>query len=251
MRRIAIASLLLVIGVLLAALPALAAVRSVESASFYFKDLSTGSTSQIVVNAGDQLAVTAIDGGGGTPHTVEIAELGISSGKMAQGSTYTTPPLTTPGTFLMVCKFHKDRGHTISLVVQGQATTTTTTTTFTTSTTSTTTTTAPTTKTSTTTTAAPVDQTKTPSTTQAGGGALGATDTTTGGSGGSDPNQKSTASTTEGSDTTIAAGSPAAAEAGLTGNDRTVWLRSVWLWLFATVPLGSLAWLVTRRSTNT
>ena len=124
------------------AAPALAALVNVSVGSYFYEDATVGD-GQVVINAGDQLKFTFVDGGKGTPHTVEIDELGIHSGAVGTGNTFTTGAITQPGTYVLYCKPHRNRGHETTLVVLAveptttttQATTTTTTTQATTTTT--------------------------------------------------------------------------------------------------------------------
>jgi hypothetical protein len=58
-----------------------------------------------------------LDGGPGTPHTVDVDELGIHSGSLGAGKTFTTRPIDKAGTFILYCKQHDQRGHKTSLIV--------------------------------------------------------------------------------------------------------------------------------------
>lgn len=104
-------------SVLVATPSAQSAVRDVKVGNFYFDDASPGDG---IVEAlqGDQLRFTVLDGGPGTPHTVEIDELGIHSGSLAAGETFTTPPLNRAGTYSLYCKPHQNRGHKATLVIR-------------------------------------------------------------------------------------------------------------------------------------
>lgn len=118
------------------AAPALAGVVNVSVGSYFYEDATVGD-GQVVINAGDQLQFTFVDGGKGTPHTVEIDELGIHSGAVGTGNSFTTGAITQPGTYVLYCKPHRNRGHITTLVVLAVDSTTTTTTTQATTTTTT------------------------------------------------------------------------------------------------------------------
>lgn len=122
---------LLVLFMSAGALVGLAAVVNISSGSFYFEDVTVGD-GQITANVGDQLRFVTEDAGRGTPHTVEIPGLGISSGPLATNSTYVTVAIAKPGTYQLFCKPHRNKGHETTLIVTGQAITTTTATTTTT-----------------------------------------------------------------------------------------------------------------------
>jgi plastocyanin len=98
-----------------------AATITVHTGSYYFEDATVGD-GKIVASVGDRLQFLIEDGGRGTPHTVEIDELGIHSGALGTSSTYTTPVLIQPGTFLLYCKPHQNKGHYTNLVVLAAAT---------------------------------------------------------------------------------------------------------------------------------
>ena len=177
--------------------PAGASLRQIAVGNFYFEDETLGD-GKVVAQVGDQLRFNVLDGGPGTPHTVEVDELGIHSGSLGSGETFTTPPISQAGTFILYCKPHDQRGHKTTLVVSGTSITTPTTAPTTTTTAPTTTSTAkgttttqppatgvtttptlsagtgasPTTTTAraTTTTAAPATSTTAPATTPSGGG---------------------------------------------------------------------------------
>lgn len=122
MRRLGV-----VAGVLLAALAAgsiAAATVNVHVGSYYFED-ATIDDGRVVAKVGDQLRFLIDDSGGGNkPHTVVVAELGIDSGALLQGSTFVTPVLDTPGTFTLFCRVHRANfDHFTTLVVTGQAAT--------------------------------------------------------------------------------------------------------------------------------
>lgn len=130
MTRRAAAILLLVGAIALALLlarPALAAVREVTVGNFYYDDATPGDGT-VEATQGDQLRFTILDGGPGTPHTVDIDEFGIHSGSLAAGETYTTPPLDRPGTYTLYCKPHQNRGHKATLIIRAATTSTTATT---------------------------------------------------------------------------------------------------------------------------
>lgn len=109
------------LGALLTAGPAMAALREVRVGNFYYDD-DTAGDGQVVADQGDQLRFTVLDGGPGTPHTVEIDEFGIHSGSLASGETYTTPPLDRPGTYRLYCRPHQNRGHEAILIVRATST---------------------------------------------------------------------------------------------------------------------------------
>lgn len=89
---------------------ALAATVSVRVGNFYFEDATVGD-GRIVANVGDRLRFVVEDNGNGTPHSVEVDELGIHSGSLARGDVYTTPQLSKAGTFPLYCRPHVNRGH--------------------------------------------------------------------------------------------------------------------------------------------
>ncbi|HET9444087.1 MAG TPA: hypothetical protein VFO65_12235 [Acidimicrobiales bacterium] len=103
-------------GLALLAAPAWAALTQVSVGNFYFDDASAGD-GVVAVPVGDQVRFVVMDGGPGTPHTVEVDELGIHSGALSAGETFTTPPLDRPGTYRLYCKPHDKRGHVATLVV--------------------------------------------------------------------------------------------------------------------------------------
>jgi len=122
MRRApALALVAAVVVVAATALQAGAALRQVAVGNFYFDDDTPGD-GRVEANQGDQLRFVVQDGGPGTPHTVEVDELGIHSGSLAAGETFTTPPLDKPGTFRLYCKPHDQRGHVATLVVRSAST---------------------------------------------------------------------------------------------------------------------------------
>jgi plastocyanin len=133
--------------------PAAASLRQIAVGNFYFDDETVGDGT-VVAQVGDQLRFSVLDGGPGTPHTVDVDELGIHSGSLGSGETFTTPPISKAGTFVLYCKPHDQRGHKATLVVGGTSITTATTV-------SSTTTTAP----GTSTTSKPTATTKSPATT--------------------------------------------------------------------------------------
>ncbi|MCH7583450.1 MAG: hypothetical protein IIC72_12570 [Acidobacteria bacterium] len=114
-----------VLGVLIAlgAGVGLAVVIGVKTGSFYYEDSTVGDD-KITAKVGDQLRFVIEDAGKGTPHTVEIPGLGISSGPLATSSTYVTPVITKPGEYRLFCKPHWRKGHETTLVVTGTAITT-------------------------------------------------------------------------------------------------------------------------------
>lgn len=128
-RRILIAGLVGV-GAFASAHSAQAALSEVHLGNFYYEDATVGD-GKIEIRQGDQIRFVADDNGPGTPHTVEVDALGIHSGGLSTGQTYTTPPIQQAGSFKLYCKFHENKGHVTTLVVlaDGTATTAATTTT--------------------------------------------------------------------------------------------------------------------------
>lgn len=101
-----------------------ASVNDVQLGNFYYEDATVGD-GKIEIRQGDQIRFITEDNGPGTPHTVEVDELGIHSGGLSTGQTYTTPVIKQTGTFTLYCKFHENRGHVTTLVVYPTTTTTT------------------------------------------------------------------------------------------------------------------------------
>lgn len=97
-----------------------AALHEVSGGNFYFRDNATGSTSEIRVVEGDQIRFTMVEDAP-VPHSVEIDALGIHSGDMQSGDTFTTPALNQPGTYTVYCDRHRERGHVITLVVENDS----------------------------------------------------------------------------------------------------------------------------------
>jgi hypothetical protein len=124
-RRFALPLLVMAAGAVFS-LPAGASLRQIAVGNFYFED-ETVDDGRVEAQVGDQLRFTVLDGGPGTPHTVEVDELGIHSGSLAAGETFTTPPIGKAGTFILYCKPHDQRGHVTTLVVSGTSVTTATT----------------------------------------------------------------------------------------------------------------------------
>lgn len=155
-RRLALPLLAIAAGGVFS-VPAGASLRQVGVGNFFFEDETVGD-GKVEAQVGDQLRFNVLDGGPGTPHTVDVDELGIHSGSLSSGETFTTPPLAKAGTYVLYCKPHDQRGHKTNLVVTAA--------TFSPPTTApTTTTTAPPTATTPTTTAAPTTVTTAKSTT--------------------------------------------------------------------------------------
>jgi len=123
-RSVATVALLVAAATGTAAFPAAAALREVAVGNFYYDDATPGD-GMVEADQGDQLRFTVYDGGPGTPHTVEVDELGIHSGSLAAGETFTTPALDTPGTYTLYCQPHQNRGHRATLVVRAGSTATT------------------------------------------------------------------------------------------------------------------------------
>ncbi len=246
-RLAAAATATLIASVTLALSAGAASVIEVSSGNFYFEDGSVGD-GQITMDAGDQLRVRIVEG---TQHTVDISEFGISSSKLATGDVFVTPPLTTPGTYTLFCRTHLNRGHRTTLVVQGDTPTTTATTTTTLP--ATTTTVTPTTigPGSTTTTAAATTTTDTSPSASTPDGQADPNDQTEHAPnvgepadlGSSAPGGTATSTTTtirRSPGTTLAAGT--VEREGL-----PLWTRSLWVGLFALIPIGVLTWTATRR----
>lgn len=119
MRRLA-AVVGAVIALALLAASAFGATITAHIGSFYFEDATVGD-GEIDVHVGDQVKFIVDDGGaGGKPHSVVVTELGIDSGGLLAGSTYVTPVLDTPGTYILFCRFHRvSQDHWTTLVVTG------------------------------------------------------------------------------------------------------------------------------------
>ncbi|HVL32156.1 MAG TPA: hypothetical protein VM600_01085, partial [Actinomycetota bacterium] len=117
MKRLAFLAAAAAIVALLAPGRALAALQDVSVGNYYFEVDATGARDPIVVKQGDQIRFT-IREPDYPPHTINIDELQIESPDLLLFDTYTTPPLKKPGTYLLYCKAHKDRGHETSLVVK-------------------------------------------------------------------------------------------------------------------------------------
>lgn len=246
-RLVAGAAATLVASMTLALSAGAASVVDVSAGNFWFEDATVGD-GQITVNAGDQLRVRIVEG---TQHTVDIAEFGISSSKLATGDVFVTPPLTTPGTYTLFCRTHLNRGHRTTLVVRGDTPTTTVTTTTTLPATTTTVTTTTVGPASTTTTSAattttdrspsssapseqvdPIDQTGAPSDVADEDGR-----------GKSEPDETADSTTTtlqRSPDTTLAAGV-------VERDGPPLWTRSLWVGMFALIPIGLVTWAAARR----
>ncbi|MCH8984406.1 MAG: hypothetical protein IH943_09975 [Acidobacteria bacterium] len=231
-RRVLTLVTLLVLFMSVGALVGLAAVVNISSGSFYYEDATVGD-GRITAKVGDQLRFVTEDAGKGTPHTVEIPGLGISSGPLATNSTYVTVAITKPGEYQVFCKPHRKKGHETTLVVTGQALTTTTTATATTQTDQTATT--QTDQTATTQT----DQTTTTDSTTT---TLGSTTSTTGATG---PGSGSGDST----DVAVASGATDdTIPVGVSKPETPEWTRILPAAAFALIPLTAIAVLAGRRS---
>jgi hypothetical protein len=212
-RRLALPLLAVAAGAVFS-VPAGASLRQIAVGNFYFEDETVGD-GKVEAQVGDQLRFAVLDGGPGTPHTVDVDELGIHSGSLASGETFTTPPIGKAGTFILYCKPHDQRGHKTTLVVTGTSITTPTAPSTTTTTALTTTTAKPTTTTkppATATTAAPAGAAPSssptttapwPTITTSSSGGSGAAVPATG-----DPNAEST-TTSAGAAAEAAGGDPA------------------------------------------
>ena len=97
-----------------------AAVVGIATGSFYYEDSTVGD-GKITAKVGDQLRFVIEDGGKGTPHTVEIPDLGISSGPLGTNKTFVTSVITAPGEYVVFCKPHRNTGHETILLVTGEA----------------------------------------------------------------------------------------------------------------------------------
>lgn len=251
--RFMLASLLLAAAaVALLSSPARSATQTVDVGNFFFGD------GTITATVGDQLRFTVSSGNN---HTVEITELGISSGDLDKDDTYTTPVLTAPGTYRIWCATHTTQGHEATLTVVAAPTTTTTvaittTTTIVPTTTTTipggtTTTTQPGTTTTTvpgattttvpgaTTTAPPPGGTTLPpseSTTSSTVGATGPTD------GGDETPSTTAGSGTESAESADTSGDAQAVGPGSPAIDDAAWLRPLWWAVLAASVLG-LVWV--------
>jgi len=105
------------IALIASATPAFARVHGVTAGNYYFQDDATGSRTRLVVDQGDQIQVT-VRAAAYPPHSVVIDEYGIDSGYIYPFQTYTSPPLNKPGTFILYCRAHRDRGHWTTLIVR-------------------------------------------------------------------------------------------------------------------------------------
>jgi plastocyanin len=222
-----------------------AATIAVRTGSYYFEDATVGD-GKIVAQVGDRLQFLTEDGGRGTPHTVEVDELGIHSGALGTSSTYTTPVLSQPGTFFLYCKPHQNKGHHASLIVLANATPTPTN--------------APTAVLTNTPTPAPTNA-RTPAPTPTGpSGATAKPAATQDGSvalGSGRPADPAPSTASDEAQRTRSDNQDTVAASGATQEGRaaaTTWLRSVFVGLLALVPLLGLTvlagWLSSRRRTS-
>ena len=109
---------------LYASMPAQATKHSVSVGNYYFEDDATGSRDTVVINQGEQIQFNVLRGAAAyPPHSVVIDEYHIDSKYLLPGDSYTTRPLNNPGTFLVYCRAHRDRGHETTLVIRSTATT--------------------------------------------------------------------------------------------------------------------------------
>lgn len=219
----------------------LAATVDVRVGSYYFEDATVGD-GQITAKVGDQLRFKVEDSGkDGKPHSVVIDALGINSGSLRKGSTYVTPVLTTPGTFLLYCKFHvTSQGHSTKLVVTGTAATP-----------------APTktpapTPAPTKTPAKTAAPTKAPAKTAAPANAATSTPTSTATTstepGAAAPTEPGATTSAETAGPSESPGSGAILPVGVGGEPNALWYRSVLVGLAAGIPLLVLVIFAARRS---
>lgn len=123
-RLAALIAALTVVGGIVWAGSAQGALSQVRVGNFYYEDATVGD-GKIEIRQGDQLRFIVEDNGPGTPHSVEVDALGIHSGGLSTGNTYTTPPIQQTGSFKLYCALHEKRGHVTTLVVLAGTTTTT------------------------------------------------------------------------------------------------------------------------------
>ncbi|MDP1818869.1 MAG: hypothetical protein Q8K58_03140 [Acidimicrobiales bacterium] len=126
-RTAALIAGLLIVGGIAWTEVAHAALSQVRVGNFYYEDATVGD-GEIQIRQGDQLRFIVEDDGPGTPHSVEVDALGIHSGGLSTGDTYTTPPIQQTGSFRLYCKLHENREHVTTLVVRAGTTSPTTTT---------------------------------------------------------------------------------------------------------------------------
>lgn len=105
---------------LVSASPASADTHQASIGNYYFEENEQLDRKKIVVDAGDQVTFTVVEGVF-PPHTVEVDDLKIHSGDILLGQSYTTPPLTEPGNYFLYCRPHEDRGHHTRLIVRAAA----------------------------------------------------------------------------------------------------------------------------------
>ncbi len=215
----------IVIGV---AVGVFAAVVGIATGSFYYEDSTVGD-GKITAEVGDQLRFVIEDGGRGTPHTVEIPELGISSGPLGTNKTFVTPVITMPGEYVVFCKPHRKKGHETVLVVTGEALTPTTQ--------QQPTTTEPSTTTST-------DPSRTTST------FAGSTTTTHSTTTTQPPADSIPVDTTATNADAVGSAAEATIPVGVTGPNEQTWTRSVRLALVALIPLAAIAITTGLRDRN-
>lgn len=277
--RLIVATLIAVAATAALSSVVFASVNDVRLGNFYYEDATVGD-GKIEIRQGDQLRFITEDNGPGTPHTVEVDELGIHSGGLSTGQTYTTPVINQTGTFTLYCKFHENRGHVTTLVVRPSTTTTTPPATTTTTTRPATTTTAATATTPSTSSGTTPTSTNSPGTTNGVGGSptSGSDPTTTAGDGetdeptadgeaATDDDPTSVTDANEGSDVDPSATVPSglgqlpedelaaipAAEGSLESilgrapAQRGPWTRSIRMALLGAIPLVALAALAERR----
>lgn len=120
-RRLVLPLLTLAAAGTIFSVPAEAALQEIAVGNFYFEDATVGD-GKVEARVGDQLRFSVLDGGPGTPHTVDVDELGIHSGTLGAGKTFTTPPIDKAGTFILYCKPHDQRGHKTTLIVSPAST---------------------------------------------------------------------------------------------------------------------------------
>lgn len=215
---------------------AAAATQTIHVGSYYFEDATVGDGT-VVAKTGDRLAFVFDDSGsGGKRHSAVVTELGIDSGPQPRGATWTSPVLTTPGTFRLFCRFHQTaNNHWTTLVVTGAAITPVPAPTATPKSTPKPTP-APTATAKSSATPAPSSGATATGTLQPSASAVGSPAPT--GSAGPD---ESPATSNPDQSEGAGSGGPDDGNGG-SGPTPTTWLRSVWVGLLAAIPIAAVAW---------